>query len=186
MIHCNENPIYVSPEKELCGLCPNFHIHVSVSNLYIPRIGPNIFLQQNRQTDSGNVPAETTSPEPERFFGRKRRPVPNLPFPHPQHLAEGLSDSWSKEAWWIGTSSKAWYRTCIWCSEKQYGTGMGWSIHFRYTRNTLGTLRTRVGVEGEFSFVLDHPPFLNRQRKAGISFPAFVEPVLDLEHSARH
>jgi hypothetical protein len=68
-----------------------------------------------------NEPAETTSPEPERFFGRKRRPVPNLP--------------------WEG--------------------------------------------RGIF-FSLDHPPFLNRQRKAGRSFPAFVEPVLDLEHSARH
>ncbi len=34
--HCNENPIYVLPEKELRGLSPNFHIHVSVSDLYIP------------------------------------------------------------------------------------------------------------------------------------------------------
>jgi hypothetical protein len=40
------NPIYVLPEKELRGLSPNFHIHVSVSDLYIPRIGPHIFLQQ--------------------------------------------------------------------------------------------------------------------------------------------
>jgi hypothetical protein len=53
--HCSENPIYVFPEKELCGLSPNFHIRVSVSNLYIPRIGPDIFLQQNRQTDPGNT-----------------------------------------------------------------------------------------------------------------------------------
>ncbi len=43
------------PEKELCGLSPNFHIHVSVSDLYFPRIDPHIFLQQNRQTDSGNI-----------------------------------------------------------------------------------------------------------------------------------
>jgi hypothetical protein len=42
--HCNGNPIYVLPEKELCGLSPNFHIHVSVNDLYIPRIGPHIFL----------------------------------------------------------------------------------------------------------------------------------------------
>ncbi len=34
---------------------PNFNIHMSVSNLYIPRIGPHIFLQQNRQTDRGNI-----------------------------------------------------------------------------------------------------------------------------------
>jgi hypothetical protein len=26
----------------LRGLSPNFHIHVSVSDLYIPRIGPHI------------------------------------------------------------------------------------------------------------------------------------------------
>jgi hypothetical protein len=47
MMHCNENPIYVFPEKELRGLSLNFHIHVSVRDLYIPRIGPHIFLQQN-------------------------------------------------------------------------------------------------------------------------------------------
>ncbi len=49
------NPINVFPEKELCGLSFNFHIHVSVSNLYIPKIGSHIFLQQNRQTDCGNI-----------------------------------------------------------------------------------------------------------------------------------
>ncbi len=27
----------------------HFHIHVPVSDLYIPRIGPHIFMQQNRQ-----------------------------------------------------------------------------------------------------------------------------------------
>ncbi len=37
-----ENPIYVFPEKELCGLSPNFHIHVSVSNVHI--------YSQNRST----------------------------------------------------------------------------------------------------------------------------------------
>jgi hypothetical protein len=41
--HCNENPIYVFPEKELHGPSLNFHIHVSVSDLYIPRIGPHIY-----------------------------------------------------------------------------------------------------------------------------------------------
>jgi hypothetical protein len=53
--HCIENPIYVFPEKEMRGLSPNFRIHVSVSDLYIPRIGPHIFLQQNRQTNLGNT-----------------------------------------------------------------------------------------------------------------------------------
>ncbi len=33
----------------------NFHIHVSVSDLHIPRIGPHILLQQNRHTDPGNI-----------------------------------------------------------------------------------------------------------------------------------
>jgi hypothetical protein len=40
--HGNENPIYVFLIWELNGLSPNFHIHVSVSYLYIPRIGPHI------------------------------------------------------------------------------------------------------------------------------------------------
>jgi hypothetical protein len=54
-VHCNENINYVFPEKELCGLSPNIHILVSVSDLFIPRIGPHIFLQQNMQTDPGNI-----------------------------------------------------------------------------------------------------------------------------------
>jgi hypothetical protein len=44
-----------SHEEELRRLSPDFHIHVSVSDLYIPRIDPHIFLQQNRQTDHGNI-----------------------------------------------------------------------------------------------------------------------------------
>jgi hypothetical protein len=43
------------PEKELRGLSPNFHLPLSVSDLCTPRIGPYIFLQQNRQTDPGNI-----------------------------------------------------------------------------------------------------------------------------------
>jgi hypothetical protein len=53
--HFNENTVYAFPEKELRGLSHNFHIHASVSDLYFPRIGPHIFLQQNRQTDCGNI-----------------------------------------------------------------------------------------------------------------------------------
>ncbi len=54
--HCNVNPIYVFPEKELCGLIPNFRMHVSVSGLYIPRMGPHIFLcNKNTQTERGNI-----------------------------------------------------------------------------------------------------------------------------------
>ncbi len=36
-------------------LSPNFHIHKSVSDLYIPRISLPILLQPNRQTDPGNI-----------------------------------------------------------------------------------------------------------------------------------
>jgi hypothetical protein len=50
--HCNENPIYVNPEKKLCGLSPNFHTHVSVSDLYIPKVSPQ---NRQRQTDFGNI-----------------------------------------------------------------------------------------------------------------------------------
>jgi hypothetical protein len=54
-VHCTENPIYVFPEMKLHGLILNFHIHVSVCILYIPRIGLPIWLQQKRQTDPGNI-----------------------------------------------------------------------------------------------------------------------------------
>jgi hypothetical protein len=35
---------------ELRGLSPNFHIHVSVSDLYVPTIGLPILLQENNWT----------------------------------------------------------------------------------------------------------------------------------------
>ncbi len=54
-MHCKEILIYVFPEKKLRDLSPIFHIHVSVSDLFIPTIGPPIFLQQNRQTDRRNT-----------------------------------------------------------------------------------------------------------------------------------
>jgi hypothetical protein len=43
------------PEKELRRLSPNFHIHVSVSDLYIPMIGLPILVQENIWTDPGNI-----------------------------------------------------------------------------------------------------------------------------------
>ncbi len=55
LFHQLFSPINVIPEKELRNLSPNFQIHVSVIELYIPRIGLLIFLQQNRQTGSGNI-----------------------------------------------------------------------------------------------------------------------------------
>jgi hypothetical protein len=43
-----ENSKQIFPEKELPGHSPNFHIHVSVSDLYI---GLPILLQENMWTD---------------------------------------------------------------------------------------------------------------------------------------
>ncbi len=40
---------------KLCDLVPNSYIHVSVNDLYIPRVGLPIWLQKNRQTDPGNT-----------------------------------------------------------------------------------------------------------------------------------
>jgi hypothetical protein len=53
-LHCKEIWIYVFPEQEFRGLSPNFFIHMSVSDLYIPTFAPPIFLLQN-QTDQGNI-----------------------------------------------------------------------------------------------------------------------------------
>jgi hypothetical protein len=39
---------YGFPEIKLSGFSPNFHIHVSVSDLHIPTIGLPILLQENR------------------------------------------------------------------------------------------------------------------------------------------
>ncbi len=38
-VPCTENPIYVFLEMKLRGLVPSSYIHVSVSDLYILRIG---------------------------------------------------------------------------------------------------------------------------------------------------
>ena len=53
--HNTENSKQIFPEKELHGLSPNFHIHVSVSGLYIPTMGQPILLQENMCTDPGNI-----------------------------------------------------------------------------------------------------------------------------------
>jgi hypothetical protein len=41
-----ENWKQIFPDKELPGHSPNFHIHVSVSDLYIPTIDVPILLQE--------------------------------------------------------------------------------------------------------------------------------------------
>ncbi len=53
--HNTEKSKQIFKEKELCGLSSNFHIHVSVSDFYNPRIGLPILLQKNMWTDPGNI-----------------------------------------------------------------------------------------------------------------------------------
>jgi hypothetical protein len=50
-LHCNENPIHEFLFWELRGISPNLHIHVSVSDLYIPTIDQPILLQKNMWAD---------------------------------------------------------------------------------------------------------------------------------------
>jgi hypothetical protein len=41
-----ENLKQIFPEKEYRGLSPNFHSHVSVSELYIPTMGRPVLLEE--------------------------------------------------------------------------------------------------------------------------------------------
>jgi hypothetical protein len=41
-----ENLKQIFPEKEYRGLSPNFHIHVSVSELYIPTMSLHVLLEE--------------------------------------------------------------------------------------------------------------------------------------------
>jgi hypothetical protein len=50
-----EVTMYVFPEMNLRGLVTSSYIHVSMSDLYIARIGLPIWLQQNKQTNHGNI-----------------------------------------------------------------------------------------------------------------------------------
>jgi hypothetical protein len=54
---CTANALsQIFPEMKLRGLIPNFHIDVSVRDLYISTIGPkHNNVQQNRRTDRGNI-----------------------------------------------------------------------------------------------------------------------------------
>ncbi len=53
--HNIENSKQIFPEKELRGHIRNFHIHVSVSDLYIPTTDLPILLQENMWSDPGNT-----------------------------------------------------------------------------------------------------------------------------------
>jgi hypothetical protein len=53
-MHCTENLKQIFPEMKLLDLVPNFYIHVSVSDLYIPTIGPQ--MQYSKiGGDRGNI-----------------------------------------------------------------------------------------------------------------------------------
>jgi hypothetical protein len=45
----------IFPKKELRGHNPNFHIHVSVSALFIPTMDLDILLQEIMWTNPGNI-----------------------------------------------------------------------------------------------------------------------------------
>jgi hypothetical protein len=51
----NLNTNNIFPEKEMHSHSPNFHIHVSVDDLYIPTIDLPILLQENLWTDPRNI-----------------------------------------------------------------------------------------------------------------------------------
>jgi hypothetical protein len=53
--HNTENSKQIFPEKKLRRLSANFHIQVSVSDLYIPTIGLPILLPENMWIDPGNI-----------------------------------------------------------------------------------------------------------------------------------
>jgi hypothetical protein len=46
-----ENAKQIFPETKLRNLSPNSYIHVSVNDLFIPKIGLPILLQESRWTD---------------------------------------------------------------------------------------------------------------------------------------
>ncbi len=48
-------PAFLFPKQNCNVLSPNFHIHVSVCDLYIPRISLPILMQLNRQTDRSRI-----------------------------------------------------------------------------------------------------------------------------------
>ncbi len=47
----NETAGLIFTKQNFKVMPPNFHVHVSVSDLYIPRIGLSILLQPNRHPD---------------------------------------------------------------------------------------------------------------------------------------
>ena len=54
-LHCNENPMYVFLFWKWRGISPSFCFPCFCERFIIPRIGLPIGLQQNKQTDPGNI-----------------------------------------------------------------------------------------------------------------------------------
>ncbi len=50
-----ENVKQIYAETKLRNLSPNSYIHVSVNDLFIPKIGLPILLQESRWADRGNI-----------------------------------------------------------------------------------------------------------------------------------
>jgi hypothetical protein len=59
--HNTENSKRICPRKEQRGYIPSFYIHVSVSDRYIPLIGPPILLHKNRWAVRRNTDCSQTN-----------------------------------------------------------------------------------------------------------------------------
>jgi hypothetical protein len=59
LLHCTENPNYVFPEMKLRVFIPNSCIDVSVNDLYIPRIGPQISCSRIGRSIVGRYKSHT-------------------------------------------------------------------------------------------------------------------------------
>jgi hypothetical protein len=55
LAHCTENMKHIFPKMKLRSIITNSYIHVSVSDLYIPRIGLPNWPQQNKHADPVNM-----------------------------------------------------------------------------------------------------------------------------------
>ena len=109
----------IFPEKEYWGLSPYFHIHASVSDLYIPTIGLPILLQEICRPILGLYKSLTDTwmwklgLKPQYSFSG------NICFKFSAFClcsaAEGLPEHGLDEDWWIGTCFR--YCACIWCIE---------------------------------------------------------------------